>query len=272
MAGGARHADLAKERLGVRHLGHDLAGVEVSLEAELAGGAEGAAEGTTGLARDAQRRSSWIAHENGLDGSSVGGAEQPLARGPAISELFGFYLEGPERLQFVPHAGREIGHVRIAQHRHLIEPMTQLVDSIRGLALEEVAEILRLVEVGHCQSSERACSIQVLARAPLTPAASAMVSGVAEASLETSSIPASFRRLANTGPIPSMASMPWAVATGVAVRSTGGSGSRDAATEMNRSRIAHTSAAAAPTTPTTLASVFIGRDRTHPWPDLPWAG
>ena len=43
---------------------------------------------------------------------------------------------------------------------------------------------------------------------------------------------------------------------GAALR-IGGSGSREAATEMKRSRIAQMTAAAAPTTPTTLARVFM---------------
>ena len=101
--------------------------------------------------------------------------------------------------------------------RRPIEPVAQLVDSIGGLTLEEVAEILRLVEVGH--SAQRAGLFDP-GPGPGAADSGCLGDGVGcrRSQLGTSSIPASFRRLANTGPIPSMASMPWAVATGAAVR------------------------------------------------------
>ena len=69
-------------------------------------------------------------------------------------------------------------------------------------------------------------------------------------------MPASLSRPANTGPIPSTASI--AVDAGaMVVLKTGGSGSREAATEMKRSRMAQMSATAPPTIPITLASLFI---------------
>lgn len=102
----------------------------------------------------------------------------------------------------------------------------------------------------------RACSIHARARAPLTPAASATRSGDAAPSFPGVSIPASLSRLAKTGPMPSMTSIPVVPDFASDARNVGGSGSREVATEMNRSRIAHTIAANPPTTPMILASRF----------------
>ena len=45
---------------------------------------KGAGEGAAGLARDAECRPPAVAHEDCLDGCSVGGAEQPLSRGSPV--------------------------------------------------------------------------------------------------------------------------------------------------------------------------------------------
>src|SRR5690606_2174151 len=90
------------------------------------------------------------------------------------------------------------------------------------------------------------------ARAELTPAASATESGEAWASRDTVPMPASVRRLAKTGPIPSIVSTAGSSSAG-GTRKDGGCGSREMATEMNRSRIAQMTAAMPPSTPRTLA-------------------
>ena len=117
-----------------------------------------------------------------------------------------------------------------------------------------------------------ACSIQDRARAALTPAASATRSGEASASLAALSMPALLNLTANTGPIPSMTSIPdGAPADGTVVRKVGGSGSREVATDMKRSRIAHASAAAPATNPTILASFLITTTQaTHSALPLRW--
>lgn len=69
-------------------------------------------------------------------------------------------------------------------------------------------------------------------------------------------MPASVSRWANTGPIPSI----WftgGLVTEVVDRNDGGSGSRDVATEMKRSRIAQTTAMVPPTKPTIFAIRFM---------------
>lgn len=70
-------------------------------------------------------------------------------------------------------------------------------------------------------------------------------------------MPAAFRRPANTGPIPSMASSGASWWTAAWLRNAGGWGSRDTATEMNLSRIAHARATMPPMKPITLASLFM---------------
>ena len=66
-----RHA-LRRRVLGAQHLLDDLAGVEVALEAGLAGRAERAAHRAAGLRRDAHRGPVRVAHEHGLDLGAVG--------------------------------------------------------------------------------------------------------------------------------------------------------------------------------------------------------
>ncbi len=94
--------------------------------------------------------------------------------------------------------------------------------------------------------------IQVLARATLIDAASATASGEASASSFTDPRPAAVSLCAKTGPIPSTAST-GTVSTEDPERKVGGSGSREAATETKRSRIAQMSAAAPPTNPMNFA-------------------
>ena len=71
-------------------------------------------------------------------------------------------------------------------------------------------------------------------------------------------MPALLSLTANTGPMPSMTSIcDWAADGGTVVRKVGGSGSREVATDMNRSRMAHPSAATPATNPTIFASFLI---------------
>lgn len=70
-------------------------------------------------------------------------------------------------------------------------------------------------------------------------------------------MPALFNLTANTGPMPAMTSIPEKAEEGAVVRKVGGSGSREVATDMKRSRIAQASAAAPATNPTIFASFLI---------------
>ncbi len=114
------------------------------------------------------------------------------------------------------------------------------------------------------QSTERACSIQARARAADTPAASATRSGDAAPKSEIVSRPASWRRPAKTGPIPSISlTLLSPTRIGVTARKCGDSGSRDAATEMNRSRMAQRIAIAPPMIPSSFAARFMATKATR---------
>jgi len=65
--------------------------------------------------------------------------------------------------------------------------------------------------------------------------------------------------------------MPGEGGFGAVVRKVGGTGSREVATEMKRSRIAHAMAAAPATSPTIFATFLItGSQATHPGSSLRW--
>jgi hypothetical protein len=69
---------LAQPVLGKPQLGQDLAGAQVAAEALVAGGAEAAAHGATGLGGHAQRAAVVLGDEHGLDGVAAAHVEQPL--------------------------------------------------------------------------------------------------------------------------------------------------------------------------------------------------
>ena len=79
----------------VQHLGDDLAGGEVAVEAHLPRRAEGAAIGAARLGRDADRRAGaalaagGIEHQHRLDQATVGQLQQNLARAPVFRGEFG---------------------------------------------------------------------------------------------------------------------------------------------------------------------------------------
>ena len=82
-------ADALRRRVrGAQHLLDDLAGVEVALEAGLAGRAERAAHRAAGLRRHAHGRAVGVAHEHGLDLRAVARARpQPLRRHAVVRGL-----------------------------------------------------------------------------------------------------------------------------------------------------------------------------------------
>ena len=84
-------------------------------------------------------------------------------------------------------------------------------------------------------------------------------------------MPALFNLTANTGPMPAITSIPEGADEGTVVRKVGGSGSREVATDMKRSRIAQASAAAPATNPTIFASFLITcAQATHSGLPLRW--
>ena len=113
--------------------------------------------------------------------------------------------------------------------------------------------------------SERACSMQVLARRRLTPAAWRMVWGEPMPSLETSPADTGdFRRLAERrATIPSILDPRSRRAGG---RSPGGCGTATLHDEMNRVSLARAEAATAPTTPQLWPVSSSVSDHPHPWP------
>ena len=81
----------ASSRGDVQHLGDDLLGAKVPLEAHLAGGAEDTAHGTAGLGRDADGGPGVMArlrvlHEHGLDERAVVHAQQELGRFAVLAD------------------------------------------------------------------------------------------------------------------------------------------------------------------------------------------
>ena len=101
---------------GVADLVDDLGGLEVAGEAQLAGRAERAADGTAGLARDAQRvplalpPAGRIVHEDRLDESAVGQSMEGLLGQAAVGEADLRVADGiePERLvELGPEARRQ---------------------------------------------------------------------------------------------------------------------------------------------------------------------
>ncbi len=129
--------------LGPGDLRDDLTGVEVAVETELPGGAEGAPQRTSGLARHAKGGTTRVRHQDCLECHSVRGPEQPLHRRSAITELLDLHVERPEvSRQSLPECAGEIGHLLGREHRRGEQPAAQLVGAVGRFPFEEPAEIL----------------------------------------------------------------------------------------------------------------------------------
>ena len=107
---------------GVADLVDDLGHLEIAPETELAGGAEGAADGAPGLARDAQRvpfarsRPGRVVHEHGLDQGAVAEAVKGLLGQAAVGTAELGVGDGIE-----PVGGSQLGAQRGRQGPHFVE-------------------------------------------------------------------------------------------------------------------------------------------------------
>src|SRR6185369_8963326 len=153
----------AQLELGVPELGDDLGGRQVAAEALVAGRAEAAVDGAARLRRDAERATTGLGDEDGLDGIAAADVEQPLDRA-VLGDLLARdrkpsdFGAGDELLA---KRFREIGHRREVARAALVDPAKQLRRAKRLLALllAPVAECVavELEEVYHRDARQRLC-------------------------------------------------------------------------------------------------------------------
>ena len=128
---------------GVDHLLDDLADRQLAVEAALAGGAEAAAHGAAGLARDAHRGPVGVEHQHGLYPAPVRQCPQPFGRLAVRADGAGDFVEGGDQSGLEPFAEGlgQVGHVRRAS-ASFPQASPDLVGAVPGLVRKQVGQVV----------------------------------------------------------------------------------------------------------------------------------